>query len=153
MPFLAFLAAKYLNLRGKRSDHFLSKGSGVLSIIGFAIIAIAPTPAILIGGQVILSIGSAFMITTRSLATSLVQLDHAGTLYSAIAIAQGVGTLVSGPLFANLFRLGMHLGTAWIGLPFLQASLFFVVAVTAVWHIRLGPSPRANDEEQDPLLL
>ncbi|KGO74874.1 Major facilitator superfamily domain, general substrate transporter [Penicillium italicum] len=152
MPILSFLTAKHLSLRGKRSDHFLSKGSGVLSIIGFAIISIAPTPAILIGGQVILSIGSAFMITTRSLATSLVQPDHAGTLYSAIAIAQGLGTLVSGPLFANLFRLGMHLGTAWTGLPFLQASLFFIVAVTAVWHVRLGPSPRANDEEQDPLL-
>ncbi|KAJ5465588.1 hypothetical protein N7530_009375 [Penicillium desertorum] len=153
MPILAYLAAKHLNIHGKHSDHFLSKGSGVLSIIGFAIISIAPTPAILIGGQVISSIGSAFMITTRSMATSLVQPDHAGTLYSAIAIAQGVGTLLSGPLFANLFRLGMHLGTAWMGLPFFQASLFFVVAVIAVWHIRLGPSPRANDEEQEPLLL
>ncbi|KAJ5970219.1 uncharacterized protein N7479_000137 [Penicillium vulpinum] len=153
MPFLAFLAAKHLGFRGKSSDHFLSKGSGVLSIIGFAVIFIAPTPAILIGGQVILSIGSSFMITTRSLATSLVQPDHAGTLYSAIAIAQGVGTLLSGPLFANLFRLGMHLGPAWMGLPFLQASLFFIVAVIAVWHIRIGPSPRANDEEQEPLLL
>ncbi|KAJ5284869.1 hypothetical protein N7524_000175 [Penicillium chrysogenum] len=153
MPILGFLAAKHLNIHGKHSDHFLSKGSGVLSVIGFAIISIAPTPAILIGGQVISSIGSAFMITTRSMATSLVQPDHAGTLYSAIAIAQGVGTLLSGPLFANLFRLGMHLGTAWMGLPFFQASLFFVVAVTAVWHIRLGPSPRANDEEQEPLLL
>ncbi|KAJ5788834.1 uncharacterized protein N7518_005845 [Penicillium psychrosexuale] len=152
MPILAFLAAKHLNLRGNRSDHFLSKGSGVLSIIGFAIISIAPTPAILVGGQVILSIGSSFMVTTRSLATSLVQPDHAGTLYSAIAIAQGAGTLLSGPLFANLFRLGMHLGPAWMGLPFFQASLFFVVAVTAVWHVRLGPSPRTNDEEQEPLL-
>ncbi|CAI7649697.1 unnamed protein product [Penicillium viridicatum] len=152
MPILSLLATKHLNLRGKRSDHFMSKGSGVLSIIGFAIISIAPTPAILIGGQVILSIGSAFIITTRSLATSLVQIDHAGTLYSAIAIAQSVGTLISGPLFANLFRLGMHLGSVWMGLPFFQASLFFAVAVAAVWHIRLGPSPRANDEEQDPLL-
>ncbi|KAG0158351.1 MFS multidrug transporter, putative [Penicillium digitatum] len=152
MPILTFLTVKHLNLHGKRSDHFLSKGSGVLSIIGFVIISIAPTPSILIGGQVILSIGSSFTVTTRSLATSLVQLDHAGTLYSAISIAQALGTLVSGPIFANLFRLGMHLGTAWMGLPFLQASLFFVVAVIAVWHIRLGLSPRANEEEQDPFL-
>ncbi|OQE40910.1 hypothetical protein PENCOP_c005G08128 [Penicillium coprophilum] len=154
MPILTFLAAKYFNLRGKRSDHFFSKGSGLLCIIGLAIISIAPTPAILIGGQVILSIGSSFVISTRSLATSLVQPDHAATLYSAIAIAQGVGTLVSGPLFAKLFQLGMHLGPAWTGLPFLQASLFFAVAVTALWNIRLGPSPQANDEEQEqePLL-
>ncbi|KAJ5458653.1 Major facilitator superfamily domaingeneral substrate transporter [Penicillium sp. IBT 31633x] len=152
MPTLTLLAAKYLNLHGKYSDQFMSKGSGVLSIIGFISIFAAPVPAILIGGVVVLSIGSAFMITTRSLATSLVSPDHVGTLYSAIAIAQGMGTLISGPLFANLFRLGMHLGNAWVGLPFLQAALFFAVAVAAVWHVRLGPPTRANDEEQEALL-
>jgi MFS family permease len=152
MPTLTFLAAKHLDVHGKYSDHFMSKGSGVLSIIGFTAIFLAPTPAVLIGGLVILSIGSAFIITTRSLATSLVRPDHVGTLYSAIAIAQGLGTVVSGPLFANLFQLGMHLGNAWLGLPFLQAAVFFSVAVTAVWHVRLGPSPRADDEEQESLL-
>jgi MFS family permease len=151
MPSLSFIAAKYFNLHGKRGDHVMSKGSGVLSIIGFTAIFIAPTPAILICGQIILSIGSAFMVTTRSLATSLVLPDHVGTLYSAIAIAQGLGVLLSGPLFANLFRLGMHLGNAWLGLPFLLAALFFVVAVAAVWHVKLEPS-RGDDEEQEALL-
>jgi hypothetical protein len=33
------LAAKHLSIHGKHSDHFLSKGSGVLSVIGFAIIS------------------------------------------------------------------------------------------------------------------
>jgi len=148
---LSFLAAKYFNLHGKRSDHVMSKGSGIFSIVGFTAVFIAPTPAILICGQVILSIGSAFLVNTRSLATSLVLPDHVGTLYSAIAIAQGLGILISGPLFANLFRLGMHLGKAWLGLPFLQAALFFVVAVAAVWHVRIEPT-RGNDEEQEALL-
>ncbi|KAJ5779998.1 hypothetical protein N7457_005158, partial [Penicillium paradoxum] len=150
MPSLTVLAAKHLNIHGKYSDKFMSKGTGVLSIIGFTVVFAAPTPAILIGGVVFLSIGSAFSVNTRSLATSLVPPNHVGTLYSAIAIAQGVGTLISGPLFANLFRLGMHLGYAWTGLPFLQAALFFVVAVIGVWHVRLGPPPA--DDEQEPLL-
>ncbi|KAJ6054656.1 hypothetical protein N7444_003754 [Penicillium canescens] len=148
MPALTFLAAKYLNLHGKRSDHVMSKGSGIISVIGFAAIALAPTPAILIFGQIILSMGMAFAVNSRSLATALVLPDHVGTLYSALAITQSAGMLVAGPLFANLFRLGMHLGNAWIGLPFLQASLFFVIAVVAVWRIRLGPS-RISDEEQE----
>lgn len=125
----------------------MSKGSGILSILGFFAIFIAPTPAILISGLVILSIGTAFLVTTRSLATTLVLPDHVGTLYSAIAIAQGLGILVSGPLFANFFRLGMHLGTAWLGLPFLQAALFFVVAVAAIWHVNLEPT-RGDDEQE-----
>lgn len=131
----------------------MSKWSGILSIIGFAAIFLAPTPAILVGGQIILSIGSSFLVTTRSLATALVLPDHVGTLYSVIAIAQSVGVLVAGPLFVNLFRLGMHLGNAWMGLPFLQASLFFVMAVAAICRIRLGPPARGNnDEEQEPIL-
>ncbi|CAG8907285.1 unnamed protein product [Penicillium egyptiacum] len=153
MPGLSVLAIRYLNLHGKYRDHLMSKWSGVLSIIGFAAIFLAPTPAILISGQVILSIGSSFLVTTRSLVTALALPDHVGTLYSAIAIAQSVGVLVAGPLFASLFRLGMHLGDAWMGLPFLQASLFFALAVTAVWRIRLAPPARAiNEEEQESLL-
>ncbi|KAJ5419500.1 uncharacterized protein N7487_003050 [Penicillium crustosum] len=153
MPGLSGLAIRYLNLHGKYRDHVMSKWSGILSIIGFAAIFLAPTPAILVGGQIILSIGSSFLVTTRSLATALVLPDHVGTLYSVIAIAQSVGVLVAGPLFANLFRLGMHLGNAWMGLPFLQASLFFVVAVAAIRRIRLGPPARGNnDEEQEPHL-
>ncbi|CAG8922889.1 unnamed protein product [Penicillium salamii] len=150
MPLLSFLAAKYFDLHGKQSDHVMSKGSGILSVIGFAAIFIGPAPAFLIGGLVVLSIGSAFFVTTRSLATSLVLPDHVGTLYSAIAIAQGLGLLVSGPLFANLFRLGLHLGKAWLGLPFLMASVFFSFAVVAVWNVKLEPS-RGSDEEE-PLL-
>lgn len=153
MPGLSGLAIRYLNLYGKYRDHEMSKWSGILSIIGFAAIFLAPKPAILVGGQIILSIGSSFLVTTRSLATALVLPDHVGTLYSVIAIAQSVGMLVAGPLFANLFRLGMHLGNAWMGLPFLQASLFFVMAVAAIWQIRLGTPARGNnDEDQAPLL-
>jgi MFS family permease len=151
MPSVSFIAAKYFNIHGKRSDHVMSKGSGILSVIGFIAVSIAPTPAILIAGQVILSIGTAFAVTMRSLATSLVLPDHVGTLYSAIAIVQGLGVLISGPLFANLFRLGMHLGNAWLGLPFLLAALFFVIAVAVVWNIKLEPL-RGNNEEQEALL-
>lgn len=130
----------------------MSQGSGLLAIIGFAAIFVAPVPAILIFGLVILSLGSTFPISSRSLATAIVQPDHVGTLYSAIAVAQSVGLLVSGPLFAGLFRLGLHLGDAWMGLPFLQAALFYVVACVAVSCIRLRSSQRnGQEEEQEPL--
>ncbi|OQE68834.1 hypothetical protein PENNAL_c0144G05224, partial [Penicillium nalgiovense] len=153
MPGLLVLVIRYLDLHGKYRDHVMSKWSGVLSIIGFAAISLAPTPAILINGQIILSTGSSFLVTTRSLATALVLPDHVSTLYAAIAIAQSVGVLVAGPLFASLFRLGMHIGDAWMGLPFLQASLCFAMAVIAVWRIQLAPSVRgANEEEHESLL-
>lgn len=116
---------------------------------------LAPVPVLLIWGLVILSLGSSFMITTRSLVTSLVSPDHVGTLYSGIGVSQALGTFVAGSLFAYLFRLGMHLGDAWMGMPFLQAALFFVVATMAVWRVRIQSSQLSSSEDveqREPLL-
>lgn len=128
----------------------MSQGAGILSVIGFAVMGLAPNAGLLISGLVILSLGSAFLITSRSLVTALVLPDHVGTLYSAIAISASIGQFIAGPLFAYLFRLGMHLGNVWMGLPFLQAALFYVVATAAVWRIRMRRS--ASEDEEDPLL-
>ncbi|KAJ5450750.1 uncharacterized protein N7458_007199, partial [Penicillium daleae] len=152
MPALSYAAAKYLNLHGKHRDHRLSQGSGLISIIGFLAMGLAPVPTLLICGLVILSLGSAFLITARSLATSLVPPDHVGTLYSAIAISQSLGILVAGPLFAYLFRIGLHLGGAWLGLPFLQAGLLYVIATVAIWCIRVPRAAQDENEEAEPLL-
>lgn len=153
MPALSFLAARFLNLHGKYRDWRLSQCSGILSIVGFAAMGLAPVPFILICGLVILSLGSAFSINARSLVTALVLPDHVGTLYSAIGISQALGTFTAGPLFAYLFQLGMHLGDAWMGMPFLQAALFFVVATVAVWRVRIQTRSQTEVEEQrEPLL-
>lgn len=152
MPALSFVAAKYLNLHGKHRDYRLSQGSGLISIIGFLAIGLAPVPALLICGLVILSLGSAFLITARSLATALVPPDQVGTLYSAIAISQSLGILISGPLFAYLFRIGLHFGGAWMGLPFLLAGLLYVIATIAVWCIRVSREGQDGNEEEEPLI-
>ncbi|KAF3397997.1 hypothetical protein F1880_006430 [Penicillium rolfsii] len=152
MPALSFVTAKYLNLHGKYRDHRLSQGSGLISIIGYFAIGLAPVPGLLISGLVILSLGSAFFITARSLATSLVSPDQVGTLYSALAISSSLGILISGPLFAYLFRIGLRFGDAWMGLPFLQAGLFYMIATIAVWCIRLPRDSQDEDEDEEPLI-
>lgn len=152
MPTLSFLCAKYLHLHGKWRDQRLSQATGVLSVIGFAALAVAPVPGILIAAVVILALGSAFPISARSLATSLVLPDRVGTLYSAISSSQSLGMMAAGPMFAYLFKLGMHLGRAWMGLPFLQAAVFYIVASVAVSCIHLRPLAGQESEEQEPLL-
>ncbi|KAJ6111215.1 hypothetical protein N7486_003450 [Penicillium sp. IBT 16267x] len=153
MPALTFLATRYHNLHGKLRDYWLSQGTGLLGIIGFTTVGLASSPGILITGLVLVSLSGGFSVSTRSLATSFVLPDHVGTLYSAMAISQSIGMFIAGPLFAYLFRLGMHLGNNWMGLPFLQAGLCFVFATAALWRIRGGRSMQ-NDEdgEQEPLI-
>ncbi|KAJ5614803.1 hypothetical protein N7528_008457 [Penicillium herquei] len=155
MPGLNWLSGKYLNLHGKYRDHWLSKITGIFSVVGFLIVGLAPTTGLLIFGLVVVAMGAAFGVNTRSLATALVVPDHVGTLYSTFAISQSMGVCVAGPLFAYLFKWGMHLGNAWLGLPFLQAGLFFVLATVAVWRIRVDQSLPGDDgeqEEEEPLI-
>ncbi|KAJ5100024.1 hypothetical protein N7532_007025 [Penicillium argentinense] len=151
MPSFNMILGKFFNLHGKHRDHRLSQGTALFTMVGFAIMAFAPVPGILIWGLAILSLGLGFLITTRSLVTALVLPSHIGTLYSALAISMSVGILISGPLFAYLFRIGMHLGNAWMGLPWLQASLIFGLVTIAIWRIRVrdpveyeNPRPAEN---------
>ncbi|KAJ5994791.1 hypothetical protein N7481_001768 [Penicillium waksmanii] len=150
MPAFNSIAGKFFNLHGKYRDYRLTQVTSVFTAVGFGIMAFAPVPGILIWGLVFLSIGLGFLVATRTLVTALVLPNHIGTLYSALAISQALGGLIAGPLFAYLFRLGMHLGNAWMGLPWLQASVIFILVSIVSWYIRVR-DPISHDEEE-PLL-
>lgn len=101
---------------------------------GFVLVAIATAPSLYVAGLVLLSLGSAFVVTTRSLVTAFVRPDQIGRLYSAAAVVQSIGTLVAGPWFAQLFDAGLQIG--WLGLPFLLAGVLFGLATLAVSLVR-----------------
>lgn len=147
MPLVSFIVTKYLHLEATRRDYRLSQQSGLLATLGFFVTAVATTPSVLITGLVMLSVGSAFAVTSRSLATSLVPQDLVGTLYSAASVMQSLGALVAGPLFAYTFKFGMRLGGGWLGLPFLQAGFLFILAVISVSCVRLELSKQAAVED------
>lgn len=149
MPLLSYLITKYLHWEPTWKDFRLSQGCGLLATIGFAIIALAAVPAVLVLGLVAISLGSALAVTSRSLATSLVAADHVGTLYSAAAVMQSLGNLVAGPLFACGFNLGMRLGEEWLGLPFLLAALLFVIVFAAISCIRLDAIGSRSSDDWD----
>lgn len=122
----------------------MSQTSGILSMLGFTLIATATVPFIYAIGLVLLSLGSAFIVTTRSLATSLERPDQVGWLYSAAAVVQSIGALLAGPLFAQLFDVGLQIRR--MGLPFLLAECLFGLATLAASLVKsLGP-------ESEPLL-
>lgn len=137
MPFISSVLSRYLE--AKQKDFRLSQVCGALATVGFAVIALAPSPIVLVLGLVALSLGSAIAVTSRSLVTSFVTEDQVGTLYSAASVMMSVGSLSAGPLFAYAFKLGLDLGANWTGLPFLLASVLFAVSLAAFSCIRLRP--------------
>ncbi|PWY64054.1 MFS general substrate transporter [Aspergillus heteromorphus CBS 117.55] len=132
-PALSFLLTRHFHLPGKLKDLRLAQISSFTAALGFIIIATASSRAIVILGIVVLSLGAAFAVSCRSFVTSLVRPDRVGTLYSSAAAVTSLGTVVSGPLLAYAFRLGLHWGPEWFGLPFLLAGgVYFLAAVAMV---------------------
>lgn len=60
-----------------------------------------------------------------------------GRLYAVIAIMDGIGSLVAGPLFSLMFRWGLKLGGDWLGLPFLLTTALFLLITAAIFAVRL----------------
>ncbi|PYH87449.1 MFS general substrate transporter [Aspergillus ellipticus CBS 707.79] len=137
MPALSVLLTRYSHLHGKLKDLRVAQASSVISALGLFVIATAASQAVLLLGIVLLSLGAAFNVSCRSFVTSLVRPDRVGTLYSSAASIQALGTMVSGPLFAYAFRWGLHLGPAWLGLPFLLASAVYLLGSVLLMRLRV----------------
>ncbi|KAJ6160359.1 hypothetical protein N7470_003755 [Penicillium chermesinum] len=153
MPTWNYLAARFLDLHGKYRDYVTSQGSGVLLVVGFTLMALAPKPEVLILGIIVMSLGTALIMASRSLATEFIASNHVGTLFAVIAILCSIANLIASPLMAYLFKLGMHMGEAWMGLPLLLGTLLTSIATIAVWQARLDgsspPKPVQEDEDTD----
>jgi hypothetical protein len=104
----------------------------------------AAVPAILITGLVAVALGSPLHLTARSLITSLVLPNQVGVLYTSLAVVQSVGILIAGPLLANTFRWGMRLGDTWLGLPFLAASVMYLLAFLLISGVNLSRTPQMH---------
>jgi hypothetical protein len=139
-----------VKLDGPSKDLWLSRGTSFLLTIGTLVIFLAPAPAVLIIGLVIVALGSPLHLTARGLITSLVLPNQIGILYTSLAAVQSIGALVAGPLLATTFRMGMGLGDAWLGLPFLAASAMYCLGLLCICTVRLPQVPQippAQSEE------
>ena len=117
-------------------DLRFSQMSGILLFLGFAVMGIAPNVPVLGLGLIISALGSSFLLTLRSSMTSFVPATSVGLLYTTTSVAQGIGTLISGPLLAESFKWGMRHGGFWLGLPYLLSSGLCLVTFMALLALR-----------------
>jgi hypothetical protein len=108
----------------------------------------------LVLGQVLCSMGLAFIVPARSIVTSMVDKKHLAALYTTMSVLIYGGLLTGGPLFATAFSWGLEMGGFWLGTPFLVASGCFALASLAVSTApttRVKSSGTVRDEESDGL--
>ncbi|KAJ5915558.1 MFS general substrate transporter [Penicillium verhagenii] len=137
MPAVSSILTKYFHLPSSLKDLRIAQGSSFISALGLFIIGTASSRAILITGIVFVALGAPFAVSCRSFVTSLIRPDQMGTLYSSASAVTSIGMMIAGPLLAYAFRLGLHLGPAWLGLPFTLAGAIYLLGSISLVLLRV----------------
>ena len=149
LPAASWFCGQRLGIEGVEKDLLLARWSGVVQIVGSLIIAAAANGWLFSIGLVWFALGSGMTALIRSLLNTLVEEHHVGTLNSLAGFMEMVGMTMAGPLLAESLSIGLNLGGAWIGLPFVTAGVFFVISTTMLWVFRIPklPSGRQSPAE------
>jgi MFS family permease len=137
LPAASRYCMQRLGMGGTAKDLWLARWSGVLQIVGSLIIAAAVNGELYAFGLVWYALGAGMVAVIRSLINSLVEEHHVGTVNSLIGFMEMVGMTAAGPLLGKSLVVGLDLGGAWVGLPFIAAGLLFVVSTAILWALRL----------------
>jgi len=128
LPFATWFCRSRLGMSSVSKDIQLARLSGVVSALGYFMMALAANGYLLAGGIVVFSTGAGISSLTRSLLNSLVEEHHVGIVNSLIGWMEMTGLMLGGPLLAESLSIGMRWGGPWIGLPFMVSGTFFIVA-------------------------
>jgi hypothetical protein len=84
--------------------------------------------------------GTRFAAATRSVAISMIGRQTSrdiARLFATIAIIEALGVLLSGSLLSLVFRWGMKLGDAWLGMPFLLCGILFAFTMVVTFTVSI----------------
>ncbi|KAJ5794581.1 MFS transporter [Penicillium paradoxum] len=149
LPAVSRLLEQKLGLSDTRKDMVLARGSIVILSVGFFLVAWAPTVAMVTMGFVVSTFGRGYGNIIRSLVTSLVPPQFTGRIYTMITVIETFGLLLSGPLLATLFRVGLNQSDErWLGLPFVVAGGMGVVVAITISCIKLPTHVQVSESEE-----
>jgi PCFT/HCP family folate transporter-like MFS transporter 1/3 len=126
----------------QEKDLFLARTSTLFLVSGSFLTA-GPTIGIAVLGFITYTLGVGFPSLTRSLLSTLVDSHHVARVYGAAGVAETIGSLTAGPGIPILWKLGLKWKGAWLGLPYLGATLVCGICALAVWCFRV-PKDRVS---------
>lgn len=139
LPALASYLLNKKSYSATKKDLFIMRISFTCFALGYLLEGLAPNIYILIFAAVLANLGSGLGACMRALLTSFIPKDQVARLYTALAIVETLGMMVSGPIVAGLFNAGMERGSGvWQGLPWLVLGSVLVALSTLTWALRLS---------------
>ncbi|KAK1985383.1 ATP synthase F0 [Colletotrichum cereale] len=118
-------------------DLWLVRLTGILLSLGCFMVAIAYTPWFFFVALIIFSLGTSYTNLCRAVLNAVVEPHTIGTLNTAISWVEQVSMLVSAPVISGFLRAGNAAGGAWIGLPYMAATMMSIGGTVLVCLYRL----------------
>ena len=78
----------------------------------------------------------------------MVDQQHVGRLYAAIAVVETVGNLAAGPALAGLYALGLKWKGGWVGLPYFCLAVISLVGALGMWSFGYVGRGEVRDESE-----
>jgi hypothetical protein len=125
-------------------DLWLARTGIIALAVGTLGIGLASNTSILILFLIVYSCGYGYGPSVRGLVVTLAEGRRIALLFTSISVLESIGMLISGPLLASTFKMGMDWGGLWIGLPFISAGCSLVCAGVIVFGLRFGPTKSAH---------
>ena len=150
IPLLSTYLLEKMSFSASRKNLLISRISLALLAFGSILQGVAPNISVLFAGLTICILGTGVGASTRALITSYVMQDEVARLYSAIATAETVGMMASGPLVASLFSIGLGRGGGiWLGLPFVVVGVVLGFAAVGMCMLRFERNKEGEHRREE----
>lgn len=122
-----------------KKDILFARFSILIYAIGTLFIAAAPTIPTLFLAILVQTCGSGMGGATRALMTTYVKSNEVGKLYTMLGFVEAIGLMISAPIEASLFNVGMRAGgPIYLGLPWFLMGICLSILTIAFWTLGLA---------------
>lgn len=146
------IASQYLTKAGMPAvtkDAWVARIGLLLAMAGYIIAGLADRlPLFLVGTVISFSIG--VEPAMRSLLIATARNSGSGALFSTLQVMLSMGIIIAGPIIAASFRLGLHMGQEWLGLPLLLSSIVMAPTATLLFALKFKDSSGRIALDRDP---
>jgi MFS family permease len=143
LPLVSNHIDKRFSLSVLQKNVVMTRASLFVLAVAYTVIGLAPNTAIMVIGMVIETLSTGLPSTMRALAAALVSTEDKGRVFSVLAVAETLSTMIAYPVTAALFNIGLEKGGgAWLGLPYDFVAVAAAGACLVMCLLRFERPPR-----------
>lgn len=119
-------------------DWWILRVSAVIGVLGSLAMGMADTIPLFISAMIFAECGGGLQAALSGIVTQLVDQTHIALVMTVLSMFFTISEMVAGPLMAQMFRVGMDLGGAWIGMPYIASAAILSVGTVLVIFAPIG---------------